>query len=434
MRVAREFFERGILFLVKNDEARGLGGFGMAPHDDKVGLARARGGDPPRRALRVRQAAVGRRPYVGAIPDEGWAETLYGQHRPLPGGALALLPLLTNRETIALLYGDNPETGRALGRLEALEVFINQAGIALENAFLQRKVAGHADGAIAVRIAPPEGILCRTETTPPRRARSSSRSSSRPRNSPRSCSRRTSGSGSRSPAWSPEPGSSGGAAAEQRSTSCSRRLRELEERLAELEARYRKVEEENKEFADRYIEIEEQNNNLANLYVASYQLHSTLDYKEVIRIVQEIVINLIGAEAFHLFMVSDKTGRLELETSEGQTAPVTTIGLGEGPIGQGRQDGRELLRGQVAHREATPFDQPIAVIPLKIKDSVIGVISINKLLVQKTAFTTMDYELFTLLAGHAATAIFSAKLYSTSARKLTTLQGFLDMLKTPSKP
>ena len=56
------------------------------------------------------------------------------------------------------------------------------------------------------------------------------------------------------------------------------RIRELEGRLAELEARYRKVEEENKEFADRYIEIEEQNNNLANLYVASYQLHSTLDF------------------------------------------------------------------------------------------------------------------------------------------------------------
>ena len=86
------------------------------------------------------------------------------------------------------------------------------------------------------------------------------------------------------------------------------RVRELEERLAEMEARYRKVEEENKEFADRYIEIEEQNNNLANLYVASYQLHSTLDYKEVVRIVQEIVINLIGAEAFHVLMVSEKTG------------------------------------------------------------------------------------------------------------------------------
>ena len=55
---------------------------------------------------------------------------------------MALLPLLTNRETIAVLFGDNPETGRELGRLEPLEVFINQAGIALENAFLQRKLAG----------------------------------------------------------------------------------------------------------------------------------------------------------------------------------------------------------------------------------------------------------------------------------------------------
>lgn len=210
-----------------------------------------------------------------------------------------------------------------------------------------------------------------------------------------------------------------------------KRIHELEERLNETEARYRKVEEENKEFADRYIEIEEQNNNLANLYVASYQLHSTLDYKEVVRIVQEIIINLIGAEAFHLFIVSDKGPILDLESSEGQACPVTSVPIGQGRIGVAAQTGENYFADKVAHSEPTPFEEPIACIPLKIKDSVIGVISINKLLVQKTAFTTMDYELFTLLAGHAATAIFSAKLYSTSARKLHTLQGFLEMLKQP---
>ena len=162
------------------------------------------------------------------------------------------------------------------------------------------------------------------------------------------------------------------------------RVRELEERLAEMEARYRKVEEENKEFADRYIEIEEQNNNLANLYVASYQLHSTLDYKEVVRIVQEIVINLIGAEAFHLFMVSEKTRTLELEGSEGQDGAPASIPVGEGMIGKAAKTGENYFAERVAWQEPTPFDQPIAVIPLKIKDSVIGVISINKLLVQKT--------------------------------------------------
>ncbi len=149
----------------------------------------------------------------------------------------------------------------------------------------------------------------------------------------------------------------------------------------------------------------------------------------MIRIVQEIIINLIGAEAFHVLMVSEKTGLLEVEASEGQTATRATIPLGDGIIGKAAQSGENFFADNVSRAEPSPFEQPIAVIPLKIKDSTIGVICINKLLVQKTQFTTMDYELFTLLAGHAATAIFSAKLYSTSTRKLSTLQGFLDMLK-----
>lgn len=221
----------------------------------------------------------------------------------------------------------------------------------------------------------------------------------------------------------------GGGQGDERVRDLQGQIRTLEEKLAEIEARYRKVEEENQEFADRYIEIEEQNNNLANLYVASYQLHSTLDFGEVVRIVQEIVINLIGAEVFHVLMVSEKTGQLEVEASEGQTPGRTPIPLGEGEIGKAAEAGENFFAENVARTEPSPFEEPIAVIPLKIKDSTIGVISINKLLVQKTQFTNMDYELFTLLAGHAATAIFSAKLYSSSARKLSTLQGFLDMIK-----
>ena len=221
----------------------------------------------------------------------------------------------------------------------------------------------------------------------------------------------------------------GGGQGDERVRDLQDQIRTLEEKLAEIEARYRKVEEENQEFADRYIEIEEQNNNLANLYVASYQLHSTLDLGEVVRIVQEIVINLIGAEVFHVLMVSEKTGQLEVEASEGQTPGRTSIPLGEGEIGKAAEAGENFFAESVARTDPSPFEEPIAVIPLKIKDSTIGVISINKLLVQKTQFTNMDYELFTLLAGHAATAIFSAKLYSSSARKLSTLQGFLDMIK-----
>ena len=77
---------------------------------------------------------------------------------------------------------------------------------------------------------------------------------------------------------------------------------------------------------------------------------------------------------------------------------------------------------------ARDYEKPIVCIPLKIKEQVIGVITIYKLLVQKDEFTSVDYELFTLLAGHAATAVFSSRLYSDSERKLSTIQGFIDLL------
>ena len=77
-----------------------------------------------------------------------------------------------------------------------------------------------------------------------------------------------------------------------------KRVEELEAEKVEILDRIQQIEAENHNFANRYVEIETENNNLANLYIASYQLHSTLDFKEVLQIIMEIVINLIGAEEF----------------------------------------------------------------------------------------------------------------------------------------
>ena len=67
-------------------------------------------------------------------------------------------------------------------------------------------------------------------------------------------------------------------------------------------------------------------------------------------------------------------------------------------------------------------------IPLRVRSNPIGAIAIHKLLQQKDGFTALDHELFTLLGGHAATAIFASRLYSQSERKLNTIQGFIDLL------
>ena len=218
------------------------------------------------------------------------------------------------------------------------------------------------------------------------------------------------------------------------------RLREqvvhLTEENRRIQQRFREVEEENKDFANRYIEIEEQNNNLANLYVASYQLHSTLDFREVIQIVQEIVINLIGAEAFAILLLDEKTNELKTIAFEGEDVmpglgQISTR-LGEGVIGNVAKTGESYYVNQDidAQSGAITLEKPLAAVPLKIKEHVIGLIAIYKLLQQKDAFSAVDYELFSLLAAHAATAIFSSKLYSQSERKLNTIQSFLDLLTT----
>lgn len=206
------------------------------------------------------------------------------------------------------------------------------------------------------------------------------------------------------------------------------RISELETEKTEILERIRQVEEENKDFANRYVEIEAENNNLANLYIASYQLHSTLDFPEVLQIILEIVINLIGAEVFAVMLLDEKTRMLEAVASEGlEREELPKVPMGQGVIGEVARTGENHFVADLDRYERD-LNAPMVCIPLKIKEQCIGVLVIYKLLMQKKSFADVDFELFTLLAGHAATAIFSSRLYSDSERKLNTIQGFLDLL------
>ena len=204
------------------------------------------------------------------------------------------------------------------------------------------------------------------------------------------------------------------------------RIRHLEKECLSVRERLDQVEQENSQFAMRYVEIEEENNNLANLYVASYQLHSTLDLDEVLKIIMEIVINLVGAEIFAIYLLDEESGALAAVAAEGAE-------IGDFPKGQ---LGSGVLGKAVTASEATCWDtgrsedmsQPIVCVPLTVQGRPIGAITVYSLLQQKAGFSALDHELFNMLGGHAATAIFAARLYSQSERKLNTIQGFIDLL------
>ncbi len=204
---------------------------------------------------------------------------------------------------------------------------------------------------------------------------------------------------------------------------------ELKQEVEEQKKETAAMEEENREFAERYVQVERQNSDLISMYVASYQLHSTLDYDEVVKIVKDITINMIGGEIFGIYLIDREAGRLlriaeEGFTSEGDESIPLDGEVAQAIIGSGKAH----LASHAEMRRSS--EEPLAYIPLSLDDELIGVIKIDKLLIQKDGFLPVDFELVELLGKHAATAIYSARLHTVSERKRTTLEGFVDLMKS----
>jgi len=206
------------------------------------------------------------------------------------------------------------------------------------------------------------------------------------------------------------------------------KISELEREKQAILDRIEEIEAENLDFANRCVVIQSENNILANLYLASYQLHSTLDFFEVIKIIKETIVNLIGAEEFALFLLDEKAGKFQLAGYEGiDPKRLAAVELDDGVIGTVGRTGEKFFLDVVTIR-AVEDDGPMVCMPLKIRDNVIGVIAIYKLFQANNRFFGLDQELFILLAGHAVTAVFASRLYSDSERKLSTIQGFIKIL------
>jgi hypothetical protein len=171
------------------------------------------------------------------------------------------------------------------------------------------------------------------------------------------------------------------------------------------------IEEERRRSSARFIEVEQQNTDLANLYVASYQLHGTLDRQRVLNAVQEIVINLIGSEELAVFEMDEQHERLLLAASVGiEPDAWQSIEIDRGIIGRAVTTGERIV-GATSNDVTLVREVGLtACIPLKLDDRVIGAIAIFGLLPQKEGLAPVDYELFDLLATHAATALFCTRI------------------------
>lgn len=202
--------------------------------------------------------------------------------------------------------------------------------------------------------------------------------------------------------------------AEQQLLMIDGELKRVREEKSRLEQELAQIEGEKRQFSGRYIEVEQQNANLANLYVASFRLHSTLDREEVLTIIQEIIINLIGSEELAIFEADAAGAALRLIGSFGiSEAPYRRVAFDQGLIGRVAATGTPYLADHEPDEEVRQSEPSLTVcLPLRLGDSTTGAIAIFRLLPQKPGLEPLDYELFDLLGTHAAAALYCTGLHA----------------------
>jgi hypothetical protein len=138
LRFASDIFQRGVIFMVNEKTFAGLGQFGLDVEkaDERIrDTMLPYGRSPFLRGINERM-----QPFKGTLERDNVTEALV---KELDGGwppKSAFFPVIAEGKTIALLYCDNTPTGEDFSETDGLEIFISQAGLALEKALLQKRL------------------------------------------------------------------------------------------------------------------------------------------------------------------------------------------------------------------------------------------------------------------------------------------------------
>ena len=159
------------------------------------------------------------------------------------------------------------------------------------------------------------------------------------------------------------------------------------------------------------MQVGEDEERLAYLYIASSHLHGTLELREVVSVILEIGLNLVGAERMVFYVHDEERAVLVPAFGEGYEAlPAEEVPMGEGRVGLA------AARQEVAVETG---ERPTATIPFAVEGRCVGVLSIDGLLPQKDGFTALDLEIFQLLSRQGAAALYGAFLAGAEPRTIT---------------
>lgn len=138
LRFASHLFQRVILFVVTGEELKGLGQVGLSGENANRLVRELR--IPLKRGTIFDRVIEERKGFSGKPPAQPLLHRLFTRlGGPVPF-EIVLAPVVVGGRTVALLYADQVPTQAPLRELEVLEVFLAQAGMALERTYLRKQL------------------------------------------------------------------------------------------------------------------------------------------------------------------------------------------------------------------------------------------------------------------------------------------------------
>jgi len=140
LRFASELMNRAVIFDVRDDTIVGLGQFGLdsvTEHaDEMVRKMRLQvSSDSLLHQVLTQKIALKAKPGDGITDRQ-----LQGQLGGEEASEVFLGPLVSEGKVVAILYADNLPDKKLIGDVEAFEVFLSQAGMAMEKVLLERRL------------------------------------------------------------------------------------------------------------------------------------------------------------------------------------------------------------------------------------------------------------------------------------------------------
>jgi hypothetical protein len=187
------------------------------------------------------------------------------------------------------------------------------------------------------------------------------------------------------------------------------KIESLESERMALLSRSEEVERKARNELERAMAVESELSNLASLYVASSQLHASMEPREVIQTMGQLLLQFVGAGAYVIY-TADGTKLVPIASEGVALDDVRPERVGEGVVGSSF-----LAQDVVVTTNGTrQRGVPIATVPLRVGDEAVGAVAVFELLEQKGELGDADYELLRMLGTQGATALAGARLFAAS--------------------